>query len=281
MFIYPQVHDVYCDYRLSKRLSHNRSTTVWLADHVVTGNQVVVKMLAENNSLEIWREGHRRLTREAEVLAFLNHPGILRSIEFERRMPFLAVDFQPGGNLFHQFPTTYAQLISWVTQVADAIDYIHLRGLIHRDIKPTNILVNKMGCLVVGDFGITQEILFSCQAPNVVESKDLLGTPQYASPEQWLGLLDYRSDIYSLGVMVFEWITRCLPFNSPSWEGYYELHLSAPVPPSGYGVGVDAVLQTALAKNPSERYQTAREFACAFELAILEVLRNPPVAVTC
>jgi len=171
-------------------------------------------------------------------------------------------------------PVAYTMALELVTAVANALDYAHSKGLVHRDIKPANILFTHEGRIVLSDFGIVR--LADDQSSL---TRGVIGTPYYMSPEQALGReVDGRSDLYSLGVVLFEMLTGRVPFKGESPIATLSMHASLPVPSArelnpSLTERIDRVVRIALAKTPDERFQTGLEFRSALAEAIADAER--------
>src|SRR5437899_10070612 len=168
-------------------------------------------------------------------------------------------------------------IASYISQVADALSYAHSLGVIHRDIKPGNLLFHQDGRLLLSDFGIVRLIAM----PSLTTAGSFLGTAEYASPEQVSAAeLDPRSDIYSLGIILFELLTLHVPFTGPNPFAVMSKQLSEPVPSirnirPDLSPSIEFVVKKALAKNPQDRYQNAIEMADDLKAAISPVLAVP------
>lgn len=212
----------------------------------------------------------RRFEREAQALARLDHPYILPLYEYQQNpLPYLVMPYMPGGSLADELqasghrslPVQGVALL--LAQIASALDHAHGQQLVHRDLKPHNLLRHADGRILLSDFGIVQ---FEDEALTALTTGPRSPyTPAYASPEQhqWLPV-DYRSDIYSLGIIVYELLCGQRPFKVA-----YE-HVHTP-PPSFQSMGIaispplEAVVQKALAKRPEDRYQSAGAMNAAFQ----------------
>ncbi len=235
----------------------------------------------------------RRFSREAKTMASLNHPNIVRVYDFDSfgpRSHYLVMDYVSGGSLKERLEALavagkrmpLAQSIKIITQVADALAYAHGRDMVHRDIKPANILLDKNEEPYLADFGIVKMV--GGQTIGYTATGALIGTPAYMSPEQALGQPgDKRSDLYSLGIMLFQMVTGKLPFNADTPLAVAMKHVSEPVPlPIKFNPDVPQMLQAiilkALAKEPNDRFQSAREMVAALRRVDLSA-RAQPVAV--
>jgi hypothetical protein len=212
----------------------------------------------------------RRFEREAQALARLDHPYILPLYEYQQNpLPYLVMPYMPSGSLADELqasghrPLPVQGVAVLLAQVASALDHAHQQQLVHRDLKPHNLLRHADGRILLSDFGIVQ---FEDEALTALTTGPHSPyTPAYASPEQhqWLPV-DYRTDIYSLGIIVYELLCGQRPFKVA-----YE-HVHTP-PPSFQSFGMtispalEAVVQRALAKRPEDRYQSAGEMSAAFQ----------------
>lgn len=236
----------------------------------------------------------KRFSREAKTMASLNHPNIVRVYDFDSfgpRSHYLVMDYVSGGSLKERLEALadngqrmpLAQSINIITKVADALAYAHRRDMVHRDIKPANILLDVNEEPYLTDFGIVKMV--GGQTIGYTATGALIGTPAYMSPEQALGKPgDKRSDLYSLGIMLFQMVTGQLPFNADTPLAVAMKHVSEQVPlPIKFNPDVPQLLQTiilkALAKEPNDRFQTAREMVLALQQVDLAAnAQQPPIA---
>ncbi len=257
------------NYRLIQLLGQGNFADVYLGMHIHLNTQAAIKVLHEQvASHEV--EG---FLTEARTIAHLRHPHIVQVLDFgvEGMTPFLVMDYAPGGNLRQRYPKgtqlPLDTLVSYATQVADALQYAHQEKLIHRDIKPENMLLGRNHEVLLSDFGIAIVIQSSLQQ----QAQDSAGTISYMAPEQLQGKPCPASDQYGLGVVVYEWLCGDRPFHGTSIE-LYSQHLFAPPPPLHEKVpaippAVEHVVLKALAKDPQERFASVRAFATAFSKA--------------
>jgi len=220
-----------------------------------------------------------RFKLEARTIARLQHPHILPLFDYgdDKGLLYLVTSYVSGGSLADRLlhgPMPFPTIARILREIASALDYAHRQGIIHRDIKPGNILLSDEGFALLADFGIVKLLEGTNTSANLTNPSGVVGTPAYMSPEQANGLvIDGRNDIYALGVVVYEMITGQQPFQAETPVQLLLKHLTEPppyirdfnhdVPPA-----LDIVLQRALAKDPDERYQTATDFAEAFAQAI-------------
>jgi len=211
-----------------------------------------------------------RFRNEARAAGRLHHPNIIGIYEYgeEDHVAFIAMEYVDGTGLREYLNRRAAfdlgQLVAIMTQLLQALEFAHSRGVVHRDIKPANLILTGDGTLKVADFGIAR-----IDASNLTMTGLVMGTPSYMSPEQCQGLpSDHRSDLFSAGVVFYELLTGKKPFAGSMESIAYQIcHKEAPPPSSiatlALPAGIDALLSTALAKDPAGRFQNARAFGQA------------------
>ena len=229
-----------------------------------------------------------RFRREANTVAKLEHNNILPIYEYEealvdgQRLAYLVMPYLRGGTLRQRIEEykrlgrqfDLSTIANFINQIANALSYAHSQGVIHRDIKPGNLLFHQDGRLLLSDFGIVRLIAM----PSLTTAGSFLGTAEYASPEQVSAAeLDPRSDIYSLGIILFELLTLHVPFSGPNPFAVMSKQLSEPVPSirnirPDLSPSIEFVVKKALAKNPKDRYQNAIEMADDLNAAITPAL---------
>ncbi len=219
-----------------------------------------------------------RFEQEAKVLARLLHPHILPVHDYGEAdgYTYIAMPFVESGtlaDLLNEKPLPLLQIRRIVTQVGDALDYAHSQGVIHRDVKPSNVLVDQRGNCLLTDFGIAKMVEGSVY---LTRTGGIVGTPAYMSPEQIQGQeLDGRSDVYSLGIVLYEMATGRPPYRAETPPAIFVKHLHDPLPPPSslnplLPEPVERVTLKSLAKNRQERYATASEMVQALQAAIPE-----------
>jgi hypothetical protein len=221
-----------------------------------------------------------RFEREALAIGKLRHTNIVQAVDFDRdgEMYFMAMEFIDGPTLKSEIkarqdankPFTLQEISRIFTALCSAIDYAHSRGMVHRDIKPANVMINESGQVVLTDFGIARIM----GAAQYTQTGALSGTPAYMSPEQGQGERgDERSDIYSLGVVLYEMVTGMVPYDADTPFAVIMKHISEPLPlPSKINPAipesVERVVLKAMSKSPEDRYGTAGEMARALRDAV-------------
>jgi serine/threonine-protein kinase len=256
------------NYLLLHELGRGGYAHIYLAEHLYLKRAVALKFLDPSLASH---ENVVRFQFEARLLAQLNHRHIVRALDFgwERYTPFLVMDYASGGPISRAFPRgvalSVASILPAVMQIADALQYIHGRNVVHCDIKPENVLLGPHKGVWLADFGIANAIPSSYGHPYLRQV--VRGTPQYAAPEQFRGNPLQSSDQYSLAIMVYEWLCGRLPFHGSSLQ-LCSQHLSTPPPllrdrvPSISGA-VERVVLKALSKDPQQRFANVLEFATA------------------
>jgi serine/threonine-protein kinase len=242
-----------------------------------------------------------RFKREAQAAGRLNHPGIVAIYEYgediaqdvsdeeatmmapslsqsqssqsSQRVAFIAMEFVKGRELRDYFERNerfpMAEVVRIMSEMLDALDHAHSQGVVHRDMKPANLILLENGRVKVADFGIAR-----VEKSELTQTGTVLGTPSYMSPEQFMGhTVDGRSDLFSCGVILYQMLTGEKPFTGESTTTVmYKVLREEPVPPSELNLALDpaldAVVKKALAKQPAQRFQTGREFAQALQAAV-------------
>ena len=215
-----------------------------------------------------------RFQREARVVATFRHPNIVQVYDFDSDLEsncyYMVIEFIDGSSLKTRLEKMAEkeqlipldEAIRIVLAVTNALDYAHQHGMVHRDIKPANIMFTQDGQIILTDFGIARMV----NTVTLTASGAMVGTPAYMAPEQGSRTGDERSDIYSLGVVLYQLVTGALPFEADTPLGIILKHINAPLtPPTAVDpdlpLSVEAVIMRALAKDPDNRYQTAKELA--------------------
>ena len=262
-------------YKLIGRLGHGGMASVYKAYQPGTDRHVAIKILPRDDMGD--PNFLNRFRQEARIIANLEHPHILPVYDYGEASgyTFLVMRLVEGGtlaDLLRGRPLPLERIGKIISQVAEALDYAHSRGVVHRDIKPQNILVDANGRCLLSDFGIAK---VAASSPHYTVTGSFVGTPQYASPEQALGKdLDSRSDIYSLGVILYEMATGKAPYEADTPMGLVIKHVNEPLPPPrsfnpSLPPAVESVIVRALAKDRQDRFRTAGETASALAAAIV------------
>ncbi|HEX6482500.1 MAG TPA: serine/threonine-protein kinase [Ktedonobacteraceae bacterium] len=253
------------NYRLTRLLGQGGFAEVYLGEHILMQSPAAIKILYAS----LIPTDMQTFLQEARTLVALDHPRIVRVKDcgIERGIPFLVMDYAPNGTLRQRYPkntrASLADVVNYVSQVAPALQYAHDRRLIHRDVKPENMLVGRSGEVLLSDFGIA--VISATSAAR--QTKTSAGTAIYMAPEQILGKPYPASDQYALGIVVYEWLCGDVPFHG-SFPEITAQHLHAPPPPfSEKGLSIppamEAVVMKSLAKKPEERFASVQEFALA------------------
>ncbi|MBN2117959.1 MAG: protein kinase [Anaerolineales bacterium] len=275
--------------RIEKFLARGGMAEVYLGTHLTLERSVAVKVL--HSFIEEDPGLLARFQREARVIAGLRHNNIVQILDFDAAdgHPYIVMEYLAGPSLAaylrnlheHEARLAYHQVARLLKPLASALDYAHSQDIIHRDIKPANILLHSKGKAsdfqidspltehvepVITDFGLVRIAHSTTQTATGAVS----GTPAYMSPEQARGdRVDYRTDIYSLGVVLYEMLAGRVPFESDSGMSVLFMHINEPPPPiQGIHPALQNVIQRVLAKKPDDRYQTCHELASDFTKAI-------------
>ncbi len=266
-------------YRIVRKLGAGGMADVYLAEDQELGRRVAIKILNDRHAND--DQFIERFRREAKNAAALNHPNIVSIYDRGEAEDtyYIAMEYLDGRTLKELIvghgPAPVNVAIEYARQTLSALRFAHRHGIVHRDIKPHNVLVDREGRVKVTDFGIAR-----AGTSQMTEAGSIVGTAQYLSPEQARGgEVDQRSDLYSLGVVLYELLTGETPFDGDTPVEIAMKHLSAvPRPPSQLRKDVprdlDMVVMRALAKDPEDRYQSADEMEADLE----RVLRGAPVA---
>jgi hypothetical protein len=262
-------------YRIIEQIGRGGMATVYKAFHAAMDRYVAIKVLPRE--LAASPEFTGRFRREARTIANLEHPHILPVYDSGESdgVAYLVMRYLEAGTLkdrMDEGPLSLAQVDRYFSQLADALGYAHRKGVIHRDLKPSNALVDAQDNLFLTDFGIAK--LLEDGSTRLTATGGVIGTPAYMSPEQGQGRpVDQRSDIYSLGVVLYEMVTGKVPFEAETPLAVLMQHIQDPLPlPStvkpGVPPAVEQVILKALAKDPDDRYPSATEFLEAWKAAM-------------
>ncbi len=273
-------------YQIEKKLGEGGMAVVYLARDPQFGRLVAVKtLLLPPHYSELGKELRARFEREAKIIAALEHPYIVPVYDFGEHegQPFIVMRYMTGGSLYERLQHGKLSLpdtAALIQKVASALDMAHKHGIVHRDLKPGNILFDANNEPYVSDFGIAK---LKEAATHLTSTGAVVGTPAYMSPEQVQGEkdIDGRSDVYSLGALVFEALTGATPYNADTPGKMMMKHVLEPVPRvlesnPALPPGCDAVIEQAMAKNRDERYVSA--LALAQDLSRMAEGREPDAA---
>ncbi len=260
-------------YELRLRVAQGGMSEVYLGYDRRVRRYVAVKVLYGRDEPFV-----RRFEREALSIGALAHEHILPLYDFGAQRPwyYLVMPFIEGGTLrdylFKREHLSLEEAGSFLEQIASALQHAHDHGVIHRDVKPSNILLRPDGHAYLADFGLAKARL---DATSLASSGTMIGTPEYMAPEQSNGYNDYRGDIYSLGIILYQMLTGRVPFTADSPVGVALKHIQSPPPSplqfnSDIPTSIEEVMLKALQKSPEERYQEAQQFACAYQKALFQ-----------
>lgn len=261
------------NYQISRLIGHGGFADVYLSKHIYLNTRAAIKVLHT-------RVGQDRLSmqyflNEAQMIAHLTHPHIVRVLEFgiEQGTPYLVMDFAPNGTLRQhlprQTPISLALAVHYLRQVASALQYAHDHQVIHRDIKPENFLLGASYEVLLSDFGVAS----LAHSSKSLSTQEVAGTIAYMAPEQIEGKPRQASDQYALGIVLYEWLTGRHPF-SGSFMEIATQHMFTPPPPlraldPAIPAEIEEIVLIALAKKPEERFQSVGAFAHALEQVAL------------
>ncbi len=258
---------IFRNYQIIRLLGNGGFADVYLAKHIHLESYVAMKIL----QTRLIGDGLEQFRNEGRNIASLVHPNIIRVFDFdvEDGFPFLIMDYASRGNLRQLYPKgmvlSTTIILPYVKQIAAALQYAHDHKLIHRDVKPENILLGPHNEAILSDFGL----VLSAQSTGSQTTKEMAGTLPYMAPEQLHGKPRPQSDQYAMGIMVYEWLSGSRPFQGTAVEIAAQ-HLMAPPPPLGGKIAgispeIQEVIFTALEKEPQKRFATIDAFALALE----------------
>lgn len=259
------------NYRILHLLGKGGFAQVYLGEHIYLNTMAAIKVLHANlpeNDLQAFLS-------EAQMVAHLRHPHIVRVLEFgvtPEHVPFLAMTYAPHGTLRQRHPkgtvVPLENIVAYITQVAAALQFAHAQKLVHRDVKPENMLIGHNDEVLLSDFGI------AVAARNTLSQsrEEIGGTVFYMAPEQLQGRPRPASDQYALGVIAYEWLCGTLPFTGSAFMEIAFHQMQSPPPPlysrnPNISPAIEEVIMRALAKEPSARFEHIQAFAQALEAA--------------
>jgi len=264
------------NYHIIRLLGEGGFAEVYLGEHQHLGTEAAIKIL----HTQLASDDMNQFRTEARIIAQLEHPHIVRVLDFglDGKTPYLVMSYAPNGTLRQLYTRgtqiPLASVVPTVKQAADALYYAHGQKLVHRDVKPENMLVGRRNEILLSDFGIA----LVTQSSRYQRTGDVVGTAAYMSPEQIQGKPRPASDQYSLAIVVYEWLTGERPFQGSFTEIAVQ-HAVTPPPPlhekfPTISPEVERVVLTALAKDPLQRFATIQAFANALEQASMLTDRN-------
>ncbi len=276
-------------YEIRERLGVGGMARVFMGWDTTLERQVAVKILHEHLVEDpTFKE---RFDREAKLVAALNHPNIVQIYDYDtieingQMVCYMVMPYFPGTTLSDVISASvtggqnlsHERILEIVNDLAGALGYAHSRGMVHRDVKPANVMFDEHDHAILTDFGIAR----LKEGGNLTQEGATVGTPSYISPEQAAGLpIDSRTDLYSLGIIVYEMLAGELPFQGDSLFSLILQHINAPIPSLPPTVAQSSpYLQSfnlkALAKDREDRYQTAAEFSNGLKWALEQLERSP------
>src|SRR5450755_910542 len=273
------------NYRLTRRIASGGMADVYLASHIYLQTQVAVKIL--HSWMSEYEE--KAFLQEARIIAGLNHPHIIRIVDFgvdtndNRSFAYLVMEYASSSlaNLYPVgTPVPFATIRTYVSDIASALNYAHEQGVVHRDVKPSNILLSVNDTVLLSDFGIATFI--NADKESTLD-RTITGTPIFMAPEQIMGKARPASDQYALGIMVYEWLCGFPPFTGSTTQLFAQQMNMAPPPLrsrlSSISPEVEQVVFIALAKKPEDRFSNINAFANALSTA-LRSAENMPLPLT-
>lgn len=261
-------------YHLLEQLGEGGMATVYKAFDTRLERDVAIKVIrGDAFHPESLDEILKRFEREAKSLARLAHANIVKVYDYGEHegAPFLVMEYLPGGNLKKLLgkPIAWKDALRYLLPIARGLAYAHQHGILHRDIKPANILITESGEPMLTDFGIAK-MFEGEQQPALTLSGMIVGTPEYMAPEQWTGKVGRQSDMYSLGIVLYELVTGRKPYVADTPGAVLLKQSSEPLPRPSQFVGnlpdaVEKMLLKLLSKDPTDRYETMDALVDAME----------------
>ncbi|HMA28464.1 MAG TPA: serine/threonine-protein kinase, partial [Thermoanaerobaculia bacterium] len=264
-------------YRLLEKAGVGGMSEVWKAEDETLKRTVAVKVILGPVAADsTFRE---RFLREARLVAGLEHPNVLPVFDYGsatidgEEVSYLVMPLVAGGSLKGRVagPVPPALAVAWLSAIASALDHAHAKGILHRDVKPGNVLLDSQGRPLLADFGLARSADVSS---GLTATGTVLGTPLYMAPEQATGAaLSGRADQYALAVIAFELLAGRVPFSAQSPLAVLHQHVTTPPPPlssvlPGTPPGADAVLSRGLSKEPADRFDSCGAFVAALGAAL-------------
>lgn len=279
------------NFRVERCIAQGGMGRIYLAKHTVIGRQAAIKVLTNKYSND--HTMIKRLHREARAVNRIGHPNIIDIFDFGRTEDdheYFVMEYLPGDSLAELLEKRqrydWKFIVSLFSQALSALAAAHDMGIVHRDIKPENILVsheeNGGISLKILDFGIAKSVGVGPEGEHLTQAGSVMGTPEYIAPEQIRGRqVDGRADLYAMGIVLFELVTGNRPYRAREVLQLLMAHLKEPTPEiettpeQNIPENIPAVIRKAMAKDPGDRYQTAREFAEAMGLDAIAQPSSP------
>jgi WD40 repeat protein len=268
------------NYRLMRLLGRGGFAEVYLGEHIYLETTAAIKVL----NARLASDDAEQFRAEARTIARLVHHHIVRVLEFgvEQETPYLVVDYAPNGTLRKRYPRgsrlPLQTIVSYVNQMADALHYAHMHRVIHRDVKPENMLIGRRQEILLSDFGIA--LVTQSTQEGVPGLQNMAGTVAYMAPEQIQSQAVAASDQYALAIVVYEWLSGSRPFQGSFPEVAVKHTLVAPAPlresMPELSPAVETVVLKALSKDPQQRFPSVLLFAQALEQASLAAFEGSP-----
>ncbi len=255
--------------RFIEEIGKGGTSRVYLAESEKAGEVVVLKVLNHNPDAAESSEGYDRFLQEYELLSHIRHPNVVRIYDFgvADDHAFIAMEYFENGDMRRRLSDsiTIGEALTYVEQIARALSAVHNIGVLHRDLKPGNVMLRSDGSLALIDFGVAKQLE---AGTSITSAGTIFGTPYYMSPEQGHGeQVDARSDLYSLGVMFYEMLMQKRPYSSSTVMNVIYMHRNAPLPELAQEYSwMEPTVHRLMAKNPKHRYQTAAEVISAVGL---------------
>ena len=276
-------------YRVLRTLGEGAAGTVYLVEHAKLGRRAALKVL--HPEVAAIAEVGARFLREGRAASRVRHPGVIDVFDYgvySDGRPFLVMEFVEGETLEHAIdhgpPLSPLRAVRIARQIASVLDAVHAAGIVHRDVKPSNVLIAPGDVVKLGDFGVAK--VPDHDAAKMTNAGALIGTPTYMAPEHMTGEpLDHRTDIYALGCVLYEMLTGRVAYAADTVFAILVLHVTAPIPevtsPSGPLPAVlEATVRRAMAKRPKDRYEHARDMLHDLDEALAELTDGPRSSAT-